>query len=208
MQQRDDLLQQVAPEILAVLHADAIELGHVEQRGRVVVAVQAVLVGVQQGIAQHAAVAQQVCLLVDEAECGVLFPARRCIHEGAQLDEDADDLAVLTDGKFCRADFLEAVSNINLLAHAQQRGASAHDGLFCLVGLLGEQLPAELFVGPAADLGDITDAAGLEEGAAGPAETVLAVLPEGFDIHVLEHGRKGALVQGACPAAKKSLVMP
>ena len=30
-----------------------------------------------------------------------------------------DGLAVLTDGKFCRADFLEAVSNINLLAHAQ-----------------------------------------------------------------------------------------
>ena len=51
VQQRDDILQQMAPELRAVLHADAIELRHVEQRGRVVVAVQAVLVGVEQGIA-------------------------------------------------------------------------------------------------------------------------------------------------------------
>lgn len=75
LEERDDFLQQMLSEALAVLHADGVKLRHIDERRRVVVAMQPVLVGVLQAVHEHAAVTEESCLLVDEAEREVLLAA-------------------------------------------------------------------------------------------------------------------------------------
>ena len=183
--QRDDLLQQVLAEHLAVLHADGVILRYVEQQRRVVVAVQPELVGVLQAVHEHAAVAQKPRLLVDEAERERALAVLGSICEGVKADEDADDLAALADGIGGATDLLEAVADAQGFVHIEQRLARAHDLFLVLFRVARVQQPAEIVIRLAEDLRDILDAAPLEEGPARPAEAVLAVLPEELDAQVV-----------------------
>lgn len=65
-QDRTDLLQEMRAEFLAVCQADGIEFRHIDERRRVIVAVEAEVIGIAKPYHDHAAVVEKARLFVGD----------------------------------------------------------------------------------------------------------------------------------------------
>ena len=184
-QDRTDLLQEMRAEFLAVRQADGIEFRHIDERRRVIVAVEAEVIGIAKPYHDHAAVVEKARRLVGDggAHIAHLFVLFRV--DIVQDGDEPRNPVVPVERELLGVRQVRHLADDEVEIGVPERRSRAHDALVHRVQFLAVHAVAEL-PRRLADEHIFRDAEPVDNGLAHAENAVRAVLPDDFLMAVFQ----------------------
>ena len=172
-------------EFLAVRQADGIEFRHIDERRRVIVAVEAEVIGIAKPYHDHAAVVEKARLFVGDGGAHI---AHRFVLFRVDIVQDGDEprnLVVPVERELLDACQVRHLADDEVEIGISERRSRAHNALVHRVQFLAVHAVAEL-LRRLADERIFRDAEPVEDGLAHAEDAVRAVFPDDFFMAVLQ----------------------